>query len=143
MRSTACSLALAAAVALGGCATSRPRPSVSCDAAFDHANDVLREGFASYAAEIRKFAAARDPGMSTAAAEERAWSRADAWTAERRPGFLAECRAWPEDRVRCVLVADVPRVLSACGLEPLVTSFTDDVVASFAAKRVEAPAASR
>ncbi len=39
--------------------------------------------------------------------------------------------------MRCVLVADVPRGLSACGLDALVTSFTDDVVATFAARPVE------
>jgi hypothetical protein len=79
--------------------------------------------------------------VTTAGAERRAWARADAWTAAHRPAFVAACRSWPEDQVRCVLVADVPRVLSACGLEPLVTSFTDDVVATFAARPVEPVAA--
>ncbi len=142
MRPPARSLAVAAlAAALGGCASASPRPADSCGAAFDHADALLREGFATYVGEIRQYAAARDPELSTAAAETRAWSRADAWTATHRPEFLAACRSWPEDQVRCILVADVPKVLSGCGLEPLVTSFTDDVVATFAARPVEPAAA--
>jgi len=141
MRSNARSLAAAVMLGLAGCATPAPRPAESCDAAFDHADALLREGLATYVGEIRRYAHARDPELSTASAEERAWSRADAWTASRRPGFVAACRSWPGDQVRCVLVADVPRVLSACGLEALVKSFTDDVVAEFAARPVEPAAA--
>jgi hypothetical protein len=139
MRLLARSLVLlaAAAAALGGCATAGPPPAPPCAAAFDHADALLRDGLASYVGEIKRYAGARDPELSTAAPEKRTWARADAWTARQRPEFLAACRAWPEDQVRCVLVADVPRVLSACGLEALVTSFTDDVVATFAARPVE------
>ena len=137
MRSHARSLAVAAVAALAGCTTAGPRPAQSCEAAFDHADALLRDGLATYVGEIRRYAGARDPELSTAAPERRAWARADAWTARQRPEFLAACRTWPEEQVRCVLLADIPRVLSACGLEPLVTSFTDDVVATFAARPIE------
>lgn len=135
-------LAVALVLALGGCAgaTASARPSESCEAAFDHADALLRDGLSTYVAEIRRYAAARDPELTTARAEERVWARADAWTAAHRPEVLGACRTWPEDQVRCVLVADVPKVLSACGLEPLVASFTDDVVGAFAARPVEAAA---
>jgi type IV pilus biogenesis protein CpaD/CtpE len=141
MRTPARSLVLTAiaVAALGGCATAGPPPGPSCEAAFEHADGLLREGFATYVVQIQRYATARDPGFSTAGAEERARVRADAWTAQHRPTFVAECRAWPEDRVRCVLAADVARVLPGCGLESLVTSFTDDVVATFAAQPI-APA---
>jgi hypothetical protein len=142
MRPLARPLAAALAVAaLGGCATGGPAPSPSCGAAFDHADAILRAGLASYVGQMGRYAAARDPGTTTAGAEERARRRADAWTREHRPGFVAACRAWPEERVRCALMADVPRVLSACGLEDLVTSFTDEVVATFAARPIEPVAA--
>ncbi len=141
MRPCARSLVVALTLTAGGCATAGPRPAESCDAAFDHADALLREGLSTYVGEIRQYAAARDPELTTAGAERRVWARADAWTAGHRPEFLAACRTWPEDQVRCVLLADVPRVLSACGLEPLVTSFTDDVVGTFAARPVEPAAA--
>jgi hypothetical protein len=129
----------AAAVALGGCAARQPaRASGACEAAFDRADAVLREGLASYVAQMKRYAASRDPGASTAAAEERARARADAWSAALRPEVVDECRRWPEDRLRCVLAAGSPRALSACGLGALVTSFTDEVVASFAARPIDA-----
>ena len=137
MRSPFRSLVAAVAAALGACATSGPRPSDACGAAFDRVNGILRESFATYAAGIRVYASARDPELSTARAEERAWARADAWAARERPAFLAACRTWPEDRARCVQAADDPKLLSACGLEPVVQSFTDDVVEAFAERPVE------
>ncbi len=52
MRSPARTLAIAFAAVLGACATAGPQPAPSCEAAFEHADGLLREGFASYVAEI-------------------------------------------------------------------------------------------
>ncbi|HET8540102.1 MAG TPA: hypothetical protein VFL83_09555 [Anaeromyxobacter sp.] len=133
-------LALAALAALSGCATAgpaAPERSGPCDAAFARADRVLRAALASYVAEMKRFAASRDPGASTAAAEQRARTRADAWSTAHRPEIVSACRGWPDERLRCVLGADSPQGLSACGLDDVVASFTDDVVASFAARPVE------
>lgn len=135
------SLAVALAAAILGCATAPAHEARSCGAAFDRADAVLREGLATYVAEMKRYAQARDPGTRTAGAEERARVRADAWTAERRPRVVAACGAWPEERVRCVLAAGSPQDLSACGLGELVSSFTDEVVATFAARPLDPAAA--
>lgn len=138
-------LAAALAAALGGCAGAQrpsPRaPAADCGPAFDHADRVLRDGLAAYVERMKAYAASRDPGATTAGAEARTRERADAWTAEHRPRFAAQCEGWPEEQRRCVRAADSPQALSACGLDELVTSFTDDVVATFAARPIEvAPA---
>lgn len=137
MRSPARAALALALAALAGCAARGAAPASACAASFDRADGVLRAALASYVAQMRRFAAARDPGATTAPAEARVLARADAWTEARRPEVIAACRTWPEERTRCVLAAGSPQELSACGLDALVASFTDEVVASFAARPVE------
>jgi hypothetical protein len=132
--------ALAAAIALGGCAAARTVPTGPCESAFQHADGVLRQALATYVREMKRFAATRDPGVSTARAEERVSSRADAWSDAHRRDVVSACGAWPEDQLRCVASAQSPQSLTACGLGELVSSFTDEVLASFAAQPLD-PAA--
>jgi len=93
---------------------------------------LLGEALDGYLEGMRKFAAARD-GASTAPAEARARARATEWEVAQRPGFEKVCRAFSPEEARCVREAASARELPGCGLEPLVTSFTDEVVAAFAA----------
>ncbi len=129
--------ALAAARALGGCATARSAPAQPCETAFQHADGVLRRALARYVADMKRFAAARDPGASTLVAEERVRTRADAWSDAHRREVVSACGAWPEEQLHCVVGAESPQALSACGLGDLVSSFTDEVLATFAAQPLD------
>ncbi len=129
--------ALAAAFALAGCATARTVPAGPCESAFQHTDAVLRRALATYVRDMKRFAAARDPGQSTALAEERVRSRADAWSDAHRREVVSACGGWPEEQIRCVASADSPQSLSACGLAELVSSFTDEVLAGFAARPLD------
>jgi hypothetical protein len=131
---------LSAAVALlgAGCAARRaPAASAAapadarCQAAFGHADGVLRAGLEQVMTDLTRYVKVRDPGADTAAAAARTRARADAFTAARGPAYVEACRAYPEDRLRCVERAAEPRDLSACGEEALVTAFTDEVLAEF------------
>jgi hypothetical protein len=137
-------LSLLAAAALAVACAGPPRGAArSCDASFDHVDAVLRAGLDDYVREIGRYAAARDPQATTADAVSRVQVRADAWSKTERRPFLEACREWPEERHRCVLAARDAPALNACGLEPLVRSFTDDVVADFAARPIALPPAAR
>jgi hypothetical protein len=125
---------LALALAASACAgvperTARRSP---CADAWGHVTALLHEALETYLDGMRRFAAAHD-GKSTAAAEARARARAVGWEDSRRGGFDAACRAFSPEELRCVEAAASAPELLPCGQEPLVTSFTDEVVAAFAA----------
>jgi hypothetical protein len=128
-----------AAVLATACARAERAPARSCDAAFDHVDGLLRSGLDSYVAGVRRYAAARDPQATTAEAEARVRARAEAWSAAHRAGFVDACAAWPEARYRCVVAASDAASLNGCGLEPVVRSFTDEVVSEFAAHPLSVP----
>lgn len=146
MRAAAPALAALAAVAclsLAGCAGaagaragSPPAPRVEprCAEAWARVSAALRGGLDEYLAGMRRFAAARD-GASTDAAEARARARAVEWEARRRPEVERACGTWAPETLACTLQAASARSLADCGPEPeaLVTSYTDEVVAAFAA----------
>ena len=136
MRSLAALLAVALATA---CARAERAPARSCDAVFDHVDGLLRSGLDAYLAGVRRYAAARDPQATTAEAEARARARAEAWSAAHRAGFVDACAAWPEERYRCAVAASDASSLNGCGLEPVVRSFTDEVVSEFAARPLSLP----
>jgi hypothetical protein len=129
VRIAALSLA-ALAVACATAQRGRPDP---CEATAERVDTILRDGLDGYLAQMRALAAAREPGASTAKAEARARERADTWSAARLGETAAACRGWTDAMRRCVEAAGDAPALNACGLEPLVTSFTDEVVAGFAA----------
>jgi hypothetical protein len=131
-------LVAAAALAIG-CAGAQRSEARRCDDAFDHVNTLLRAGLDDYVRGVSRFAAARDPQATTSDAEARVRLRADAWSMSERRPFLESCRGWAEDRHRCVSAAREAAALNACGLEPVVRSFTDEVVADFAARPIALP----
>jgi len=128
------------AAALAGCAG--PSAAVApasadadrrCDEAWRRVESLLSAGLETYLDGMRRFSLASDPARSTAEAEARAHERARAWSAVHAPGFAAGCPEWTPDLVACVLAAEDPPGLVACGLEPLVRSFTDEVVGAYLA----------
>jgi hypothetical protein len=142
-RALAAALLATAACAGGGRA---PRTAEAqdarCAAAFAHADGLLRRGLEQVVADMSRYVAVRDPGADTSAATARVRARADAFAAERAPGFVAGCRGYDDARLRCIEGAEDPRALSACGEEPLVRAFTDEVLPAFTAdplSRVPAP----
>jgi hypothetical protein len=124
--------ALAASACSGAGPGLRAGPSTPCDEGWAHVTVLLHRALDEYLEGMRRFAVARD-GASTAPAEARARARAAEWEAAQRPGFEKVCRAFSPEEARCVREAASARELPGCGLEPLVTSFTDEVVAAFAA----------
>ncbi|HYG67582.1 MAG TPA: hypothetical protein VD838_07985, partial [Anaeromyxobacteraceae bacterium] len=84
--------------------------------------------------KMKRFTLARDPQVSTAGAEARVHDRAVAWSAAHEGPAVEECRGWSEERLVCVLEAKHASELAPCGLESLVQSFTDEVVAEYAAR---------
>jgi hypothetical protein len=129
---------IAAALSLA-CARAERAPARGCDAAFDHVDALLRSGLETYVEGMKRYAAARDPEVTTAAAETRVRARADAWSAAHRAPVVGACRGWSEERYRCVLAAADAPSLNGCGLEPVVRSFTDEVVSEFAARPLAMP----
>lgn len=127
-------LAAVLAVLLAACAGAQRHGGDRCEQAFAHADGLLRAGLADYVNEMKRYTAARDPQLSTAGAEARVQQKAEAWTAAHHGPAVRECRAWPEERLVCVLEADHASDLGPCGLEALVRTFTDEVVSDFAAK---------
>jgi len=142
-------LPLVALVVLAGCAgvlagcagaplpragEARPAADPRCGALWPSASAALAAALDEYLEGMRKFAAARD-GASTAAAEGRARTRAIAWEAQHRPEVERGCGAWAPATLACALEAKSARALADCGpeAEALVTSYTDEVVAAFAA----------
>jgi hypothetical protein len=121
------------AVGLVACAGAT-RGSDPCGEAFARTDGLLRAGLAEYVTKMKAFTAARDPEVSTASAEARLSARADEWTASHREPTVKQCREWSEERLVCVLEARHASELGPCGLEPLVRSFTDEVVTAYAAK---------
>jgi len=137
---TPAALLLAAALAAcsGPSAAARPAPpapGARCDEAWRHVDALLAAGLETYLEGMRRFSLATDPARSTAEAEARAHERSRAWSAAQGPGFAAGCPEWTPETAICVLGAEDPPGLVACGLEPLVRSFTDDVVGAY----LEAP----
>jgi hypothetical protein len=124
---------LAFAFVSAGCAGAQ-RSEDRCAEAFSRADGLLRAGLAEYVSKMKAFTAARDPEVSTAGAEARVAARADEWTASHRETTVKGCREWPEERLVCVLEARHASEVGACGLEPLVRSFTDEVVTAYAAR---------
>ena len=135
MRTVLACLTPALALACASSQRGRPEP---CEAAAEHADGVLRAALDSYLAQMRAVVAARDPGASTAKAEARARTRADEWSAAQLPRIARECSSWPEERRRCVLSTADAVALKACGLDPVVQSYTDEVLAEFAARPLDA-----
>jgi len=132
--------ALAAALlATAACATARaPPPPASvadgrCEAAFAHADGLLRAGMEQVVADMTRYVKVRDPGADTSLATARVRARAAAFASEHAPAFVAGCRGYGEERVGCIEAAADPRALSACGEEPLVRAFTDEVLPAFTA----------
>lgn len=132
-------LVFAAALVLSACAGAQRVSSNRCDEAFSHADGLLRAGLSGYVEKMKRYAAARAPERSTHDAEARVHRRADVWTATHREPTVRACRAWPEEQLVCVLAAEAASELPTCGLEPLVQSFTDEVVSDFAARPFDAP----
>jgi hypothetical protein len=126
-------LALPAAAALLACASAQRAGPDRCEAAFERVDALLRAGLAGYVDGMKRFAAARDPDRTTGGPEARASAAADAWTAAHRAPVVEACRGWSEETRRCVLAAAAASDLGACGVAPLVQSFTDEVVAAYAA----------
>jgi hypothetical protein len=130
-------VALLAAILLAGCAarrapaTAAPAGSPRCEAAFAHADALLRAGLETFMADMTRYVKVGNPRADTSQAMERTRAEADAFAARRRPAFVEGCASWPEERLRCVTAASAPPELSACGEEPLVKAFTDEVVAVF------------
>ncbi len=136
-------LAVAAAALAVACAGAQRTEARRCDDAFEHVNALLRAGLDDYVRGVSRYAAARDPQASTSDAEARVRLRADAWSMSERRSFLESCRGWAEERHRCVASARDAAALNACGLEPVVRSFTDEVVADFAARPLALPPGAR
>lgn len=131
--------AAAVLLLLAACAGAQRGGGDRCDQAFSHADGLLRAGLAEYVTQMKRYAAARDPEVTTAAAEARVQEKAEAWTSAHRAPTVKECRAWPEERLVCVLGTRHASELGPCGLDALVRSFTDEVVADFAAKPFDVP----
>ncbi len=122
-------VAVAAALALAGCAGARSSEARSCATADDHVNRVLGRALARYAAATTGAA----PGSSAATIEqERARARLDAWSEQQRRDVISSCGRWTEEQYRCVLGAQSAQALSACGLGDLVSSFETSVLSSVA-----------
>jgi hypothetical protein len=138
--------ALAAAILLAGCAARHAPASVApagsprCEAAFAHADALLRAGLDTFMADMTRYVQVGKPRADTSAAAARARAEADAYAARRRPAFVEGCGTWPEEKLRCVEAASAPPELSACGEEPLVKGFTDEVVAVFSRDPLWRPA---
>jgi len=125
-------VAVAATACSGAGAGLRSGPDAPCDEGWAHTTVLLGRALDAYLEGMRRFAAARD-GASTAPSEARARTRAAEWEAAHREEFGRTCRAWPPESLRCVAEAESALALHGCGLEQLVTSFTDEVVTTFAA----------
>jgi hypothetical protein len=129
--------ALAAMLLLVGCAARRapasaaPAGSPRCEAAFAHADTLLRAGLETFMADMTRYVKVGKPRADTSEAMARTRGEADAYAARRRPAFVEACATWPEEKLSCVEAASAPPELSACGEEPLVKGFTDEVVAVF------------
>jgi hypothetical protein len=129
--------AILAAILLAGCAARRapaavaPAGSPRCEAAFAHADALLRAGLETFMTGMTHYVKVGNPRAETSEATARARAEADAFAARRRPAFVEGCGAWAEERLRCVEATSAPPELSACGEEPLVQAFTDEVVAVF------------
>lgn len=126
--------------ALAGCAgpsaMAVPSPAAAgsrCDEAWRRVESLLSAGLETYLDGMRRFSLASDPARSTAEAEARAHERARAWSAVHGPGFAAGCPEWTPALVACVIAAESSPGLVDCGLEPLVRSFTDEVVGAYLA----------
>lgn len=136
-------VALIFPVLLAACAGT-PRAESSpqsrrCEAASARVGFLLREGLESYLDGMRRYAAARDPQLSVEAAEERAKARSDAWMREHREALLRSCGEWSDDRYDCVMTSVNAAALKHCGLEDVVKSYTDEVVADHAAQPLDRP----
>ncbi len=132
MRARAAALLLFTACA--GAPAAREGETSPCGVAWGHATTVLRSALDDYLAGMRRYAAARD-GADTGPAEARARARAAEWEATRRGVFETACRAWPDETRACVTAASSAPGLGDCAPDTadLVTSFTEEVVAAFAA----------
>ncbi|WP_242343972.1 hypothetical protein [Anaeromyxobacter terrae] len=128
---------------LAACATAPRSEARRCEAAADRVDALLRAGLEVYVEGLRRFAAARDPELSTAAAEERVKARSDAWARAHREALVRDCRDWPEERYRCVMAAPDAAALNGCGLEDVVRGYTDEVVSDFATRPFERPGPER
>lgn len=134
------SLALLAACATAPRSESSP-PSQRCGAASARVGYLLNAGLESYLDGLRQYANARDPELSTQAAEERTKARSDAWIRDHRAGVVRSCEEWSEDRYGCVMTASNASMLRHCGLEELVKSYTDEVISAHAARPFDRPGA--
>lgn len=132
--------ALLAACATAPRSESHPE-SQRCQGASARVEYLLHAGLESYLDGMRQYAGARDPELSTAAAEERTKARSDAWTRAHREGIVRTCEEWSEDRYNCVMTAANAAALKHCGLEDVVKSYTDEVVSEHAARPFDRPGA--
>lgn len=114
-----------------------------CEGAAAHVDALLREGLETYVDSMKRYAAARDPEATTEGAEARVEAHADAWSDAHRPELAHACRSWDEPRYRCVMDARAAAELNGCGLSKVVEAFTDEVVADFATRPLDAPSAPR
>jgi hypothetical protein len=138
-------VALIFPVLLAACAAA-PRPesrpeSQRCEAASARVEYLLHAGLESYLDGMRRYAGARDPELSTEAAEERTKARSDAWVRAHRDGIVRSCDEWSEDRYQCVMTAANAAALKHCGLEEVVRSYTDEVLSDHAARPFDRPGA--
>ena len=138
-------VALVLPALLAACATA-PRPqsraeSQRCEAASARVEYLLHTGLETYLDGMSRYAGARDPELSTAAAEERTKARSDAWMKSHRDAVLRSCEEWSDDRYTCVMTADNADRLRHCGLEALVKSYTDEVISEHAARPLDRPGA--
>jgi len=137
MRLSRMVLAAAAGVALSSCASVHNTPVQAeqpCEEAWSHVRALLGAGLDSYLEGMRRYAAARDPELSMSGTAERTRGRAKAWETAHAPGFAGECRAFSGERLSCLRRAVAAADLGECGLEPLVRSFTDEVLTPFATR---------
>ncbi|WP_242339491.1 MULTISPECIES: hypothetical protein [Anaeromyxobacter] len=136
-------VALLVSLLLAACATAPRSEARRCEGAADRVSALLRAGLETYVDGMRRFAAARDPELSTAEAEERAKASSDAWAGAHREGLARACREWPEERYRCVMSAADAAALNGCGLEEVVRGYTDEVVSDFATRPFDRSGAGR
>jgi hypothetical protein len=129
-------------VACAGTPRSESRPeSQRCEAASARVEYLLHAGLETYLDGMRRYAGARDPELSTAAAEEQTKARSEAWMRAHRDGVLRSCEEWSDDRYTCVMTAQSAATLRHCGLEELVKSYTDEVISEHSARPFDRPGA--
>lgn len=134
---TRLTLTMTLGVTLCACAGARPSSYAAmkpCDEAWTHVRALLEEGLQGYLEGMRSYAAARDPELTMEGTSGRTRERAKAWELAHAKDFASECRAFTEVRLQCVLWAAGAPGLGECGLEPLVRSFTDEVLTEFASR---------